>query len=334
MTNPHLVAIGASLGGVTALMSLAAMLPPRFPAIVAVTLHIGAQASILPELLSRQGPNPALHPRHLDRPQPGHIYVAPPDHHLLLDCDTIRLSRGARENHVRPAVDPMFRSAAIGWGERAIGVVLTGELDDGAAGLAAIKKCGGIAIVQDPLDAAAPGMPQNALDNVEVDHCVPLDQVAALLSSLVTRHSARTGRAPPKALVQEHAVSQGTDHMNEVSAIGEVSKLTCPDCGGALWELNDQPPLRYRCHTGHAYTALSLDDAQASSVDHALAASLRALREREYLLLRLASVADASGDATQAEVGRREAARARAQADEIDRMARVATVYGSAAASG
>ena len=325
MADPHVVVVGASLGGVGALLRIASLLPAQFPAIIAVTLHIGAQPSILPELLSRRGPNRAVHPRDGDRPEPGKIYVAPPDHHLLLEPQGIHLARGPRENHVRPAIDPMFRSAAIGWGSRVIGVVLTGELDDGTAGLAAIKKCGGTAIVQDPQEAAARCMPQSALDNVEVDHCLPLDQIVPLLERLVARDGVGSGRLPPEHLLREHASSQGSGHMSDLSTIGSVSNLTCPECGGALWELADDRPLRYRCHTGHAYTALSLDDAQAGAVDHGLAATLRALREREFLLLRLASVNDAAGDRAQADVGRREAARVRAQAAELERMAKTST---------
>lgn len=187
MPASRVIVIGASLGGVAALLKLASMLPAGLPAIVAITLHIGAQQSILPELLSRRGPNRAVHPRQGERPVEGTIYVAPPDHHLLLAPEAITLSRGHPENHVRPAIDPMFRSAAMEWGEGAIGVVLTGELRDGTAGLAAIKRCGGIAIVQDPADALAKGMPQSALDNVAVDHCLPLDRIGPLLVRLATR---------------------------------------------------------------------------------------------------------------------------------------------------
>lgn len=263
MQDSHVVVLGASLGGVGALMRIASLLPPQLPAIVGVTLHIGAQHSLLPELLSRRGPNRAVHARQGERPKPGTIYVAPPDHHMLLEPDGIRLSRGPRENHARPAIDPMFRSAAIGWGSKAVGVVLTGELDDGVAGLAAIKKCGGIAIVQDPEEAEARSMPRSALDNVEVDHCLPIEQMVSLLVRLMSRAGVEA-RRPPRHLLLEHGASNGSGHMTDLSAIGQVSALTCPDCGGALWEISSDPPLRYRCHTGHAYTALSLDDAQAS----------------------------------------------------------------------
>lgn len=321
MSESHVIVVGASLGGVGALMRIAALLP-ELPAIVGITLHIGAQPSVLPELLTRRGPNRAVHPQDGERPQAGTIYVAPPDHHMLLEPDGIRLSRGPRENHVRPAIDPMFRSAAIGWGPRAIGVVLTGQLDDGSAGLAAIKQCGGIAIVQDPEDAEARGMPRSALANVEVDHCVRIDEMVPLLAHLASRERVAPPRPLPQHLLVEHGASQGSGHMTELSSIGQLSALTCPDCGGALWEIRVDPPLRYRCHTGHAYTALSLDDAQADAVDHGLAATVRALREREQLLLRLASVSDAAGDPPQAAAGRREAARLREQVRDLERMVR------------
>lgn len=177
----YAVAIGASLGGVDALMQIAARLPARFPAIVLVTQHIGSHASILPELMRSRGPNPALHPRDGELPIPGTIYLAPPDRHLLVERGCLRLVCGPKVNHSRPAIDPMFRSVALAFGPRAIGIVLSGRLDDGTAGLRTIKECGGVAIVQEPATAMAPGMPSSALANVAVDHCLRVEEMVPVI---------------------------------------------------------------------------------------------------------------------------------------------------------
>ena len=184
-TAPGIVVIGASAGGVEALGFLAAALPDDFAAAVLVVLHVGAHNSVLPWLLNQRGPLPACHPRDGDPIRPGHIYVAPPDHHLLVEPGRVRLVRGPRENWARPAVDPLFRSAARAYGPGVVGVILTGGLNDGTAGLFEIKRRGGLAVVQDPADAISPGMPRSALRHVVVDHCLPLRNIPALLAELV-----------------------------------------------------------------------------------------------------------------------------------------------------
>ena len=310
-----LVVIGASFGGVEALITLVAALPKDFPAFIAVVQHVGTQPSVLPELLTRAGPLRAVHPHHDEPLRLGRIYVAPPDHHLLMTPRTIRLSRGPRENHTRPAIDPLFRTAALHWGRKVTGVVLTGELDDGTAGLAAIKLCGGCTVVQDPQEAIAPSMPSSALANVEVDHCVLLPAIAPLLSRLVAPPTpVGLPEPPPEALLREQSVFEGVEPMENLKAIGTPTQLTCPDCGGTLSEVQSGRPLRYRCHTGHAYTAKSLESAQADRTDHALQASFRALKEREQLLRRMAGVSRSLGDDAQAEVGMLQAARVQEQA--------------------
>lgn len=306
---PHVVVIGASFGGVSALLDLMGALPPDFPAIVAVVLHTGPQHSILPELLSRRGPLPARHARDGEPPVPGTLYVAPPDFHLAVTSDALCLSRGPRENRARPAIDPLFRSAALGWRERAIGVVLTGELDDGTAGLEAIKACGGTAIVQDPSEATAPSMPASALAHVPVDFCVPVARMGPLLAQLVGRNPPASSDEPPENLVREHAYFNGDATLDTHAELTTPSQLTCPECGGALSEVKETRPLRYRCHTGHAYTALSLGYAQAEQASHQLQGSVRSLKEREMLLRRLAMVAHKIGDEAQATAGRRQADR-------------------------
>ncbi len=290
---PHLapvrvVVVGASLGGVDALQALASELPTDFPAALLVVLHIGSHRSIMPELLPRRGPLPATHAKDGEKMAAGQIYVGPPDHHLMVDsAGRLRLSRGAKEHHSRPAIDPLFRSAALAYGAGVIGVVLTGRLDDGTAGLQAIKQSGGIAVVQDPADAMEPSMPASALQYVEVDHRVPLGSMAQLLTALV--RTKVVPLAPPTPLktvyAHEHAlILSQREPMQHLQAIASPSPFVCPDCRGGLWEISGVQPKRYRCHTGHGYTLRTLLHAQAKATDEATWGALRALQEQELLL--------------------------------------------------
>ena len=320
MKASRAIVIGASSGGVSALLEVAAALPAGLDAVVGVVLHVGSQPSILPELLSARARLPARHPKDGEALEPGTIYVAPPDHHMLFTADAVQLSRGPRENHARPALDPLFRSTALSWGTRAVGVVLTGDLDDGTAGLAAIKDCGGIALVQDPATALAPSMPASAVANVAVDGCLPLAAIAPALAELAGRAPPRPAAPAPQRLLREQAVFEGRQPVENLQALGKSSGLTCPDCGGGLWELDDARPLRYRCHTGHAFTSRSLESAQVEQAEHSLWSGVRALQEREILLRRLATVAELTGDPAQAEAGRRQADRVKVQAQQLAQL--------------
>jgi two-component system, chemotaxis family, protein-glutamate methylesterase/glutaminase len=316
------VVIGASSGGVAALLELAAGLPPDFPAIVGVVLHVGALPSILPQLLGARSALPAAHAQDGDALRPGRIYVAPPNRHMLFTPDGVRLNHGPRENHARPAIDPLFRTTALHWRQHAVGIVLSGQLDDGTAGLKSIADCGGTTVVQDPAEAIEPSMPASALANVAVDHCVLLRAMAPLLLELVARRTSAARAGPPEGIVREQAIFDRRNVMEHLAALAQASALTCPDCGGGLWELKDDRPLRYRCHTGHAFTAASLEAAQADTAEYALWSSVRALQERELLLRRLAAVAEATGDHPQAQAGRRAADRVREQTRQLSRLTR------------
>jgi two-component system chemotaxis response regulator CheB len=301
MPQRDVVVIGASIGGVSALRLLASQFPADFPGIVCVVLHIGTHESALPELLSAAGPLPAVHAANGMPALPGRIHVAPPGHHLLLDGDRLMLSRGPKEHHTRPAIDPLFRSAALSAGPRVIGVVLTGRLDDGSAGLQAIKACGGLAVVQDPADAEEPGMPRSALAAVAADHCVPLAAVAPLLAELVRQPAPPPPSAPPPWLVHEQLASSGSGNaMDELPYFARPSTLACPDCRGTLWEVTGSQPPRFRCHTGHAFSLRSLAAAQAAATEEALWSGVRALQEKELLLRRIAALDRSAGDETHA----------------------------------
>jgi two-component system chemotaxis response regulator CheB len=316
----HLVVIGASAGGVTALLEISRHLPRFFSAPVCIVQHVGNNPSLLPELLRFRGPNHAMHAEDGQRLTSGTLHVAPPDRHMLVEGDTLRLTHGPKENHARPAIDPLFRTAALTWGPRVIGVILTGQMDDGAAGLKAVHECGGLTIVQDPDSAMEPEMPRSALASVPADHCVPLDEIAGLLHRLVGTRTPPPPPAVPQDLVREVAINRGENTMENVAAIGTPSPLTCPDCGGGLWEIKGGKPLRYRCHTGHAFTSISLRRVQQDASEQALWSSMRALREREVLLRRVAAIASATGDQAQAEAGLQQAERLRAQIRAVKAM--------------
>jgi len=292
MANHDVVAIGASAGGFQALSHIAKRLPGDFPAALIVTIHLHPEASsVLPDLINRAGPLPAAFAKDGEEIAPGGIYIAPPGVHLLIGEGRVMLRRGPRENGARPAIDPMLRSVALCYGSRAIGVILTGGLNDGSSGLHAIKRCGGIAVVQEPRDAQNPDMPTSALASTPVDYVVTLADMPALLSRLVAE-PARRGPPAPEELAREVGIAAERDSdMATNDRLGERSVLTCPACHGLLWEIKDRDLVRYRCHVGHAFTLEVLEAEQATELDRALASALRALNERIQVVRRLAEEA-------------------------------------------
>src|SRR4051812_14362624 len=281
MSVTRLVVVGASAGGIDALSRLAAGLPADFPAAVCVVLHTSAQSpGVLDGILNRAGKLPAHAIKGGERPQPGHIYVAPPDQHLIVEPNRLRLTKGPRENRFRPAIDPLFRSAAQVYGPAAVGVLLTGNLDDGTAGLAAIKQMGGVAVVQDPADAAFPSMPSSAIRHVAVDHVVPLAALAPLLSSVVTTPVYKGAAAVSDRIDIEVKIAKAEDPgKSGIEQLGQASPFACPDCHGVLLRLDEAGHVRFRCHTGHAYSAESLLSAINERVEEALWNAVRAIDE-------------------------------------------------------
>jgi two-component system chemotaxis response regulator CheB len=291
MPGHDLIVLGASAGGVEALSQLVSELPANLPAALCAVVHIPAtNLSVLPKILSRHGPLPAHHPRDGQPLLKGHIYVAPPDRHLLIQEHFLHLGQGPRENGHRPAVDPLFRSAAWAFGPRVVGVVLSGMLDDGTAGLLAIKRRGGVAIVQDPEDAVAPGMPRNAIENMAADHVLPVVDIAALLVRLAREPAREEGtRLMSREMEEESKIAEfDMKALKSTERNGPPSEFACPECGGALFELREGQLVRYRCRVGHAFSPESLAAQQAWAIDEALWTAFRALEERAALARDLA----------------------------------------------
>jgi two-component system chemotaxis response regulator CheB len=298
-----IIAIGASTGGLRALKQILPDLPADLRAAVFVVLHIGAGESILPRVLGAHCKLPVLHATDGAPIESGKVYVAPPDHHMLLEADRMRLTRSAKENHARPAIDPLLRSAAVAYRQRVIGVVLTGNLDDGTVGLQAVKAYGGTAIVQSPDEAEARSMPLSASRYVDTDYCLPLAEIAPTLAMLARREGdAVKFMNNHRVINMENSVALTGDLSEEkIDAIASRSTQTCPDCGGTLWTINGSNPVRFRCHTGHAYTAQSMLAHQNDFAEQAVWAAVRALHERHTLLKRLAEGAKEHGYDKQAE---------------------------------
>ena len=302
MQKRDIIVIGASAGGIEALKTLVSSLPKGFAASIYIVQHIGLQSpGVLPDILLRAGPLAAANARNWETIQPGRIYVAPADHHLLIDkAGYVRITKGPKENRFRPAVDPLFRSAATAFGPRVIAVILTGGLDDGTAGLWAVKQQGGTAIVQDPDDALYPSMPMSALRHVDVDYCLPLPEIAPLLIRLVAEEVPEVGGFPMSEEMEIEVSIAREDKAKPagVMKLGNFSPYTCPECHGTLIQVNDENPLRFRCHTGHAFSILSLLTELTESVEDTMWAAVRSIEESVMLMRHLA---DHLGECEQAD---------------------------------
>lgn len=298
----NLVVIGASTGGFDVLKTVLGRLPEDFPSPVLIAMHIGKFNSQLPALLAPYTRLTVRHGVDGDSLRVGTVFVAPPDRHMLVDGPSIRLLRGAKENYSRPAIDPLFRSAAIAYRQNVIGVILTGDLDDGTVGLQAIKTCGGVALVQDPGEAVASSMPSGALRYVEVDGCLRSSQIADRLIELARRPGTLVAAEPTPTMALEHSISlaSGLAAIESLDQVAPRSTMTCPECQGVLWEM-DTCPLRYRCHTGHTYGALSMRASQDKAIEELLWAAVRAFHEKDQLMQRQRETASSSGRTEQAE---------------------------------
>ena len=285
------VVIGTSAGGLSALKKLITQLHNDFPLPVLVVRHISADATgnVLLKELNKLNTIECQHAESGSDLKPGHLYLAPSDHHLMIGEDQkILVTKGAQENRYRPAIDPLFRSAAVIFGTGVIGILLTGCLDDGTAGMKAIKRCGGTCIVQDPEEADYPAMPKNAMNNVKVDHCLPISEMGALLYGLIPQELGKSIPVPKDVLVETKIAERVLSDLASVNKVGDQVPFNCPGCGGVLWKVEKDSDLRYRCHVGHAYTAASLLAEQTNKIEETMWTALRMFEERKNLLTTMA----------------------------------------------
>jgi two-component system chemotaxis response regulator CheB len=303
----RIVVLRASAGGVESLKDVVCELPADFPAALCVVLHVPAyQPSSLPEILTRCGRVPAVHPADGAHLQAGHIYVAPPDHHLLVEGDRLLVKKGPKENRFRPSIDALFRSVAYHYGPRAIGVVLSGALDDGTSGLWSVKRLGGVAIVQEPSDARFESMPKSALEYVEPDYRLPAREIGALLPRLVeeqARSAPRADRILRTQMELEIGIAQEDDAFRKGVFDGpELTPFTCPECHGVLVKVVEDRFIRFRCHTGHAYTDSALLEGVMESTGEMLWQVMRSLEEAVMLLNQMGQMRQVAGQAERAQV--------------------------------
>jgi two-component system chemotaxis response regulator CheB len=303
LSNRDIIVIGGSSGATAPLKDILARLPVDLPAAIFIVLHIPARGiGILSTVASAAGRLPVKLAVHGLPIEHGTVYLAAPDHHLLIADGHLVLGRGPRENMVRPAIDPLFRSAAMAYGPRVIGVVLSGFLSDGAAGLEAIKRCGGLTVVQEPSDALADEMPRRALEASSVDFCVVGAKIGDVLAELSHGQAGQAGPVPPDIQLEVEIAAGERIDSEALTAIATPAALTCPSCGGVLSTLKAEQPLRFRCQVGHAFAADVLAKEQESRIDEAMRVALRIIGERVQLVRRMAEDARENGRSAVAEM--------------------------------
>ena len=321
MSNRDIIVIGGSAGATAPLKKILAALPTDLPAAVFIVLHIPAQGiGILSTVAAAAGKLPVHQAEDGMTFERGHVYLAAPDHHLLLAEQHIQLGRGPRENMARPAIDALFRSAAIHHGPRVIGLVLSGLLSDGAAGLHAIKRCGGLTLVQDPADAISAEMPKRALEATIVDLCVSAARLGDVVSELAQEAPGTALPIDPEIRLEVEIAAGERIGSPALARIADPAALTCPSCGGVLSEIKEAHPMRFRCQVGHAYTADALAKEQEGQVDEALRVALRIIEERAELVHRMATDGRRSGRPAVAEMYALRAVEYREYADMIRRV--------------
>jgi two-component system, chemotaxis family, protein-glutamate methylesterase/glutaminase len=262
------IVIGGSAGSLETLRAIARQFPGDFPGTIFVVAHIGQSRSALPDLLERAGKLASSHPPEEEPIRPGHIYVAPPDRHLVIEDDKVCLSRGPREHFTRPAIDPLFRSAARAYGPRVIGVVLSGRGSDGATGLDAIRRAGGLAVVEDPSEAAFPEMPATAVFIAKPQFVVRAPKIPPFLLRLSDEIAEMPG------------LQEGAPAAMEMEKLAPPVAFSCPECGGALRPIRETGLLQYHCHIGHRIGAMELLESQTEGIEKGVNTAIRMLNEQ------------------------------------------------------
>jgi two-component system chemotaxis response regulator CheB len=302
MAKRDIIVMGASAGGVETLLKFIGTLPQNLDASVFIVLHLSPfSVSNLPAIMSRAGVLKATHPKDGEEIKPGHIYIAPPDHHLLLEKGhTVAVKKGPKENRFRPSIDALFRSAALIYGPRVIGVILSGLLDDGTSGMWNVRRCGGFTIVQDPADALYPSMPKNVLQYVDVDQMLPASEIGFVLSQLAGQKAPRRPKLTREymKLLEMEVIIASHDNAFELGILdkGQLTTFACPECKGALVSIKEGEIIRFRCHTGHAYTASNLLAGITQQVEEKLWEAMQGLEATNMLLKQISDQYKASGD--------------------------------------
>ena len=289
MEPKHIVVIGTSAGGLTALNELVSQLHKDWDAAYFVVLHLSRKgiADFLVYRLQQFTTLKCVLGADNVPIERGHIYIAPPAFHLLVRRGKLCLGRGPEENRWKPSIDVLFRSAAAAYDSHVTGVVLTGLLDDGTSGMWAIKRCGGTSIVQDPNQAEYPDMPLSVLNRMEVDYCVSLGEMGGALEDVLKNKVFDQVRVPPEVIAEAEIAEKMATGIETLQPLGENSLYTCPDCGGNLWDVQDEKIKRYRCFTGHAYSETDLAVKQSENIEATLWVALRMMEERKNLLKKM-----------------------------------------------
>jgi two-component system chemotaxis response regulator CheB len=298
MNTHDIVVIGASAGGVEAVLELTSHLPEDFAAAIFIAIHFPASSqSRLPEIITRNSALTAVHPTHGEKIRGGRIYVAPPDRHMLIAPGMILLSTGPREHGSRPAIDPLFRSAARSYGNRTIGIILSGTRQDGTAGLVEIASHGGLSIVQDPEEAKFSSMPNSAILQDHVDYILPVSEITPIVEQ-----ATQGAQCLRSGTVIEASPSAGQEpEVGVISDQQAATLLTCPECGAPIWKITKGVISSFRCSIGHVYSDESLQEAQSLAIENVLWKAVHLLEERVILLGEIEQGFEASGLTTDAE---------------------------------
>lgn len=282
----NIITVGASAGGIAAVSRLLTTLNKNLDAAVFVVIHVSRNSltSVILNQVQRFSKLECIIPEDGREIVNGYVYLAPADHHMMIEKDKILIRKGAFENHWRPSIDVLFRTAAAAYGACVTGIVLTGLLDDGTSGMSAIKRSGGMCMVQDPAEADFPDMPRNVMDNIAVDYSVPIADMGYILSDLFSRAACLPDEAPEDVKLEAKITRRMSSELDDLEKLGPLTPFTCPDCGGSLVKIEKEIPARYRCYTGHSFTEKSLENEQIKALEESLWVAIRMMEERKNLL--------------------------------------------------
>jgi two-component system chemotaxis response regulator CheB len=306
----NIITIGTSAGGISAVSRLASTFHEDLDAAVFIVIHISRNSltDVILHTIQKQTALKCVIPEDQQLIENRTIYLAPADHHMLLERGTIRITKGAYENHWRPSIDVLFRSAAAAYNSCVTGIILTGLLDDGTSGMYAIKRCGGLCMVQEPAEAEFPDMPNNVLQNVEVDYSASIDEIGHILSDLFSRDSCMETAVPEDVKLEAEIAKRMSSNIEDLKRLGDLTPLTCPDCGGVLVKVEADAVPRYRCYTGHTFTELALENEQVKGIEDSLWVAIRMMEERKNLLMNIKNYEPGQNDNGVAEQSRKQRA--------------------------